>query len=188
MAIYTDFFIATEEELLAAFPFRYPVAKRPKRRKTKNPFTGEAVTVETWEPAKPYPPQPPDTIYPSREELLAVQKLPCVQFKGADPVKLASLWSILGGGETLELVNEFRPALLAPNAESSFLNRLPLAWCTAIAGIEAVAPIARLWATTDELKFDRWKLTDAREVIKALQELAIRAIAESKGMFLWVNV
>jgi len=67
VSILTDFFIATEEELLAPFPLRYSVAKRPKARKAKNPFTGEAVIIKEWGPAKPFPPTTEGMTYPSKD-------------------------------------------------------------------------------------------------------------------------
>lgn len=189
MSILTDFFIATEEELVAAFPLRYPVAKRPKLRKTKNPFTGEAVTVKEWGPAKPFPPTAEGVTYPSKDEGKAVRRLPLLQLKGVDPVKLASLWSILGGGEWLPLVDELmRPALLAPGDDFNRLYRMPQKWVEAVAGIGTIAPVAKLWAATDEFNFVKWRLADAREILNPLRELAKRALAESKGMFLWVIV
>jgi len=65
---------------------------------------------------------------------------------------------------------------------------MPQAWVEAVAGIVKIAPVAKLWAASDEFKFDKWKLTDAREVLNPLRDLAKRALAESKGMFLWVIV
>lgn len=189
MAIYTDFFIATEEELLAAFPLRYPSAKRPKARKGKNPLTGKAVTVMEWGPAKPFPPTPDEVTYPNRDEWEAVAHLPLVQMKSVDPYTLSLLWEILGGGDSDALLDDIlRPALVAPEAYSSMLYRLPQAFIEAVAGIEKVAPVVKAWVATEELKFDKWKVADARAVIEQLQELAKRAIAESKGMFLWMNV
>lgn len=79
MSILTDFFIATEEELVAAFPLRYPVAKRPKSRKTKNPFTGEAVTVEERGTRNLSHQQPKGVTYPSKDEGKAVRRLPLLR-------------------------------------------------------------------------------------------------------------
>src|SRR3712207_4278311 len=97
MSALTDFFIATEAELQAAFPLRYPVAARPKSRKVKNPFTGEPMTVREWGPAEPFPTDREPPPLPDRAELKAVQRQPLAQFKRVDPAKLASLHSLVTG-------------------------------------------------------------------------------------------
>jgi len=189
VAIYTDFFVASEDELQAAFPFRFPVAKRPKSRRVRNPFTGQDQAVKEWGPAQPFPELPEGITYPSEVEAKAVRRFPLVQWKGVDQIKLATLQALVGGGEVQSLIRELcRPALVAPGDENSTLFRLPPAWIEAVAGIKKVAPVAKKWAATEELQLDHWKTKDAAEVIESLRELARRAVAESKGMFLWINL
>jgi hypothetical protein len=189
MAVYTDFFVASEEELRRAFPHRFPVAKRPKTRKVRNPFTGQMQSVKEWGPAKPFPALPKGITFPNKEEAKAVRKFPLVQFKGIDPVKLATLWTIIDGGELESIIEELcRPALVAPGDDCSILLLLPQAWIRAVAEIEKLGPVAKKWATTEECRLDNWNAKDASEVIAALQKLAEYALTESKNMFLWVNV
>jgi hypothetical protein len=189
VAIYTDFFVTSEDELRAAFPYRFPVAKRPKTHRGRNPFTGQVQVVKEWGPAEPFPELPEGVTYPSKAEVKAVHRFPLAQFKGVDQVKLATLQALVSGGELQSHIEELcRPALVAPGKETSFLYRLPLAWVEAIAGIKKVAPLAKDWAATEECQLDNWTAKDASEVIGSLRELAKRAVAESKGMFLWVNM
>jgi hypothetical protein len=188
MAIYTDFFVASEEELRATFPRRVPVAERPVERESRNPFTGESWKVKEWVPAEPFPELRGGTTYPRPSGVEAVRRLPLAQWKKVDQVKLATLQQFLAGGEfqpTIEAL--FRPALVAPGDEDSKLFRLPREWVEAVAGIDAVGPLAEAWAATEECRLDNWSVEDAAEVIVSLRDLARRALAESKGMFLWVN-
>ena len=55
MSVLTDFFVASVEELRAAFSCRVPVKPKPIRKKAKNPFTGQMATTEEWVPAEKFP-------------------------------------------------------------------------------------------------------------------------------------
>ena len=79
-------------------------------------------------------------------------------------------------------------ALVAQGAEANGLFRLPLAWIETVAGIEKVGPMAKKWAATEEFQLESWKAKDAAEIIESLRGLAKKALAESKGMFLWINM
>jgi hypothetical protein len=189
VAIYTDFFVASEEELRSAFPHRFPVAKRPKTRKATHPITGEPLAVKEWGPAEPFPELPKAVRYPSKAEAKAVSRLPHAQFKSIDQLKLATLQAILTGGDALGLMEGLcHPALMAPGDENSGLFRLPKSWVEAVAGIEKAGPVAKTWAATDECQADNLTARDAAEVVEALRDLAEMSLAEAKGMFLWVNV
>lgn len=189
MAIYTDFFVATEAELAAAFPHRFPVAKKPKRRRIKNPFTGEPQVVEEWGPERPFPELPAGITYPNKDEAKAVKRLHLVQYKGVDQVKLSTLQQLIRGGEFLRYIRDLeRPALVAPEDGSSMLLRIPPDWAEVLAAVEDVPALAGRWTGTEELRLDGWGVEDAEEVIAALQRLARQAVAESKSLYLWINL
>jgi hypothetical protein len=189
VAIYTDFFIASEEELRAAFPNRFAVANVPTLREARNPFTGQTRMIEEWGPAQPLPRVSAGITYPSEAEMQAVSQLPIVRFKGVDIVKLAALQSITSGGDLQSQIGALCcPALVAPGDENSPLFRLPRPWIEAVAGIENVDTVATKWASTEECQLDRWNAKNAAQAIEALRTLARRSKGESKGMFLWVNM
>jgi hypothetical protein len=68
MAIYTSFFVATDDEVTAGMPdWRMP-PEQPTLKPAMNPFTkqpavdpktGQQVMVKTWDPSPPDPPPPP---------------------------------------------------------------------------------------------------------------------------------
>ena len=187
MGLLTDFFVASEDELQAAFPHRYPVAAKPTVKKAKNPFTGEPITVQEWNPAKPFPKK--TVPVPRDEEFRAVQRLPLAQFKNVDNVKLAQLYCVLTGAEFSDVIGDLgRPALVAPDDETTPLFRLPADWIKTVAGIDKLPAVAKAWAATEECQADGFTAKDTKEVAEALRALARKAIADGKGMFLWMNV
>ncbi len=141
MAIYTDFFVASETELRRAFAHRFPVADQPVERVVRNQFTGQTRKIKEWPPAEAFPKPPEGTMFPNKDEVEAVRRLPFVQWKGVDQVKLAKLQQLVAGGEYESMIDALcRPALLAPDDGNSSLFRLPQAWIEAVAGIEICHP------------------------------------------------
>jgi hypothetical protein len=174
----TDFFVASDEQLEAAFPAW--VRPKPKQK-----------VDGTWAPSRPFPDlgKSPNAIY--KAEMAAMKKLPHAQFKGIDPVKLGLLQSIVGGGEG-EIGIEDRPALLAnPGKDDSldeWMNPLNQALIQGLAGLtkEKLKTAAKRWSETDELQ--GWSTKDAAEVIERLSDLAKRANEEKKNMYLWMRL
>jgi hypothetical protein len=177
MSLDTDFLVASEPELQAAFPGWVP----PRPRKSKD---------RTWAPSRPFPAPGKSPRAICKAELAAVQKLPHAQFRRIDPVKLGTLQAILGGGDQL-LGIENRPALLAnPNEADEWMLRLTDALVQGLASLtkQQRRAAARRWAETAELQADRWFAKDAASVIEALSELAKRASAEQKNVYVWIRL
>jgi hypothetical protein len=177
MSLETDFLVASEQELEAAFPGWVP--PRPKMSKDK-----------TWAPSRPFPTpgKAPRAVY--KAEMAALQKLPHAQFKGVDPVKLGTLQAILCGGDQL-LGLEDRPALLAnPKDADEWLLRLTDALVHGLAGLTKpqLKAAAKRWSETEELQADGWSARDAASVIEALSELAKRATDEKKNVYVWMRL
>jgi hypothetical protein len=189
MAVYTDFFIASDDELKAAFPNRFPVADNPVIEEVMIQSTGEKRLIRVWQSAQPFPEIDPTVTYPSKEEAIAVQRLPLVQFKNVDPVKLAMLQQILVGGEFDELIEGLlRPALIAPGDDNSMLYCLPSTLVDALAVIDDQQVVAQHWCETEELVLDGWSTEDASEIIGALHDFAKEAKTAGKNLYLWVNL
>jgi hypothetical protein len=177
MSLETDFVVASEEQLGAAFPAWVP----PKPEPTKE---------NTWVPPRPFPKsgKSPSAIY--KAEMAAFQKLPHAQFKGVDPVKLGTLQAILGGGQRL-LGVEDRPALLCnPREGDEWLLRLTDALVQGLAGLtkRRLKAVARRWSETEELQAAGWAAKDAVAVIEALGDLARKAAEGKKNVYVWMRL
>lgn len=188
MGILTDFFVATDAELLAAFPTRVPAADRPRLRKGKNPFTGEPMTIREWPPSRPFPRRTKSLAQIQKEELKAVQKLRPLQMKRVDNVKLAQLHCLMTNASLEEAMPDFhRPALAEPDDIDTVVYILPHEWVETISKVEKIPPLARKWAATDECVLDGFTAADAAEIIAELRDLARHALADGKKMYLWVS-
>src|SRR5216684_755317 len=120
MGLETDFFVASEEELQAAFPTWVPPAAKPKKD-------------NTWLPSRPFPKSKKSPRALFAGQMAALKKFPHAQFKRIDPVKLDLILGVLlhGGGRTVEA----RPALIAAEDEcDEWLHRLTAAFAQALVG------------------------------------------------------
>jgi hypothetical protein len=186
MSILTDFFIASDKELAAAFPDRVPPKPEPAVRQSKNPFTGEPMTTREWLPAKPFPKRKKGAN--TADETEAVRKLRHVLATHVDNVKLAQLHCLLTGAKFADVISDFcRPALVAPDDVVSEVFVMPAEWVRALATLDKVAPVAKKWAATEECRTDGITAGDTAEVIESLRELARESIAKEKRFFLWLS-
>lgn len=141
MAIYTDFFLATDEELRRAFPgWGEPLAV-PREEMRRNPFTGAARAYPSWiDPARPPSEDapPPD-----------LGALPRVEMKSVDTLVLAQLLvSVRGEALDAALDALCRPPLVAPASMEGALElcRLPDRLVALLASEgEARATVAAKW-------------------------------------------
>ena len=62
---------------------------------------------------------------------------------------------------------------------------LPDAIRDALADTAEVAAAAERWASTEELRADRWTVADARQLIAELQPLARDARANDQSLYVW---
>ncbi|WP_394849616.1 hypothetical protein LZC95_19465 [Pendulispora brunnea] len=150
MAVYTTFFVATVEELYAALPNWVKPLEHPVKRTRTNPFTGESVTYDSWEPEDvfaaasgepPAEPRAPSIVTGAGdyEAFLharlpkGVRSLPHFAGKSILPPHTQQLLAAIASREEEALA----PALFpSPSTRSgAMLDRLP-AW-----GIEALAAV-----------------------------------------------
>jgi hypothetical protein len=177
MSLETDFFVASVEQVEAAFPGWVP----PKPTKTKQ---------QTWVPSRPFPKsgKTPRAIH--KAEMAALHKLPHAEFKRVDPVKLGTLQAMLCGGELL-LGIEDRPALLAnPQEADEWMLRLTDALVQELAGLTKAQrkALAKRWSETEEFQVEGWAAEDAALVIEALSDLASKATQEQKSVYVWMRL
>ncbi|HEV3257856.1 MAG TPA: hypothetical protein VG013_13305 [Gemmataceae bacterium] len=177
MSLETDFLVASQPELEAAFPGWVP--PRPRVSKDK-----------TWAPSRPFPILGKSHRAVFKAEMAALQKLPHAQFRRVDPVKLGTLQAIVCGGEQLVGVED-RPALLVnPKEADEWLLRLTDTLVHGLARLTRpqLKAAAKRWLETEELQADRWSARDAASLIEALSELAKRASDEKKNLYVWMRL
>lgn len=191
MGIISDFFVASEEELRATFPYRVAVKPEPVISTMSNPFTGETVTSKQWMPAEPFS---EDWTSPGKileTELAAFRKLPNKQYGDVDQIKLASLATLLCDDDWEMYMDVLsRPALLAPEDIDSWIHRLPDTMVSKLASLQdsQVSELAVAWGDTEESDISSWPPSDVLEVIKTLCELAKLAVDSQKGFYFWIGL
>jgi hypothetical protein len=173
MAIYTDFFLATQSELQQAMPLRVP----PKDKTEKDAST----PAWQWEPMNPYSPEALAMEFPTEKESKAVEEFDVISLKNVTPDILEQLHQILGGeaDEFNEAIS--RPPLMAPGEYPyGGLFQVPPPFVTILAEL----PEKRLAATTEEWLGDK----KAKPALVALRKMAKTAIELEKKMYLWMVV
>jgi hypothetical protein len=173
MGLETDFFVASKEELEAAFPTWVPPAAKPNADKT-------------WAPSRPFPKSNKSPRALFKAQMAAFQKFPHAQFKGVDPVKLDQLMAVLSLGKHAS--HESRPALLADEEEcDEWMLLLTKAFVQALAKInkQQVKVVAEKWSESEEVQ---WSPKEAGSVVQALSDLAKNAASANKSLFLWMRL
>ncbi len=214
MGVLTDFFVASEDELKMIFDGWLPVASE-KYREFTNPQTGEVQldwgpdpdALKRWEASQREVSASQYDRTASRWKmwdwlsrlfrtkqaspevrLIDFSMLPHVCFKGVDLVRLSTLCSILTGLQCDDALEQIlKPALIDPLTEDEGLHCIPLAFTKALAELDNddVRRTAREWFQSEESELD-WALeANARSVIKALAELAKKAVEQGKSLYYW---
>lgn len=153
MALYADFFLATEEELRRAFVgWRRPAPERVERQRN-NPFTGVPITLHVWAP------DPTDhaAFEPYRGATLGerVGFLRPLAMNNIDPLLLGEWVAAVVGDETWkELLGDGSrpPPLVAPDDDDAItLIMLPPAFAENVARFNAedFARVAEVWSCSD---------------------------------------
>jgi|GEM_PF-5954643 len=185
MGVLTDFFAATPEQLLAAFPDWSPVDPSPKmgeEREVPNPFKpGEMMIVKAqpkWEPL----PRPPG-ITPTD----GYQHLPHICFKNLDHIGLSVLseqLSVLIYDDCMAQISE--PALLPQGGESeAMLNQLPPPLTLALAELpEHPVEAGTRWEQSEDIRFS---VEECVEVLQGLSTVAKAANEVSGEMFIYLS-
>ena len=187
MGTYTDFFLATPDDLRRAFVgWRRPLPQRVERQRLSL-FTRKPMTMLSWVP------DPADTPAPAPfpEVTLGARlgRFPVAPFKGLDPLSLGELVATALGEDAWRegfADGSVPPPLVSPDADDShFLAELPAAFVTAVAALTAddVARVADAWA---QAALCGWEAQDYADVLTELRALAARGLREGKGLYYWM--
>ncbi len=164
MAIYTDFFLASTEELQEACPLRVPASGDPPWRPSK-PFSDEALAAD----------------FPTVAECEALKEFVYYEQKNLLPDRLEELHLMLGGDESQIWAVLHRPPLMVPG-QNPFgdIFQLPSDFVRGLAELpqDRVAAIAEEWLGDKKTK----------GAVNSLRKMARKAIEQAKNMYLLVLV
>ncbi len=182
MGVLTDFFAATESQLAEVFVGWHTVSNTPIQRETTNPFSGEAIIVNDWQPG-------PLIREGELVDSPAIEALPHSHFKGVDHVKLGTLYKLVSGDKHEHFIDTLsKPALIYPEGEDIGLHQIPSALTSALATLSENkhAEVAMKWQLTEECQLDRFTVDDCETVVKELHSLAQEAVKLHGSLyFLW---
>lgn len=189
MGILTDFFVASQDELITIFNGWLPVSAE-KNREYVNPYTGE--TQLDWGPD-------PDAFEKWKEsqkklfkkrgvQPIDYSQYPHAHYKQVDLVKLATLYSILTGIQFEEAIDQLaKPALINPLNEDQGLHCISLEFTKSLAEVndDTLRINAGKWAQTEELEMDGFTEDDALSIIDSFNNLAKVALEQGKHLYHW---
>jgi hypothetical protein len=112
---------------------------------------------------------------------------PGVEAKMLSPVEVATLGEILGAGKYDELVEGMSNSEREGEGGACGLYRVSREIRDALATADVESAAAR-WGATEELRASGWQADDARDTVGELRELAARARAEGKQLWVWWSV
>jgi hypothetical protein len=209
MALYSTFFLCEPERLAKGFPDWLPPLPKPVRRKVKNPFTGQPMTIETTAPEWPRDSGAENTATEfsivagkGRYEDYLEDRLPAFVrrqphwcSKGIMNLELDEL------GETFELKPAVEDALFSPpswGGAQVWHVRPELLTALLALGDEELEARARRWAEAmstpnhthtvsgDKIS-DGWKPSDALRILQPLITLARKA-AQGQALYLIIEL
>ena len=117
---------------------------------------------------------------------------PTLESRGLTPALLASLRRVMRGeATTLDLVNadvELFELVSQGEEGDPWLAVLPqdLVQHLALMAETECAPVAAAWAQSEVARRDRWQATELTPLLAEMSALAAGAVAQGKGMLLWV--
>jgi hypothetical protein len=112
-----------------------------------------------------------------------------VQLKGLDPVKLASLETILAKQQKRKSSKPGDLPMLTDEAAEQWMFLVPPSLVELLANVGKDAKtVATAWAKTPELKADHWSESVAARTIAELGALAAEAIAKKSDLLLRMSM
>lgn len=181
MGILTDFFVANDQQLAAVFTGWLRVADEPVERQVKNPFTGQMQISREWLPQDPVGEG-------ELADIPNIRQLPHVEWKGIDPVKLATLNELLTGKSVSETLHDFiKPALVHPTNDETSLHEVPRSLTVATQALsdDDLQNIAVKWQQTDEMQSDRFSVDLCTEVLQSLRRLVTALKSDQRTYLHW---
>jgi hypothetical protein len=109
--------------------------------------------------------------------------------KGIDPMKLGTLYAVLTG-------KDLDASFISGNPLSSrgerWVMQVPVDLVQRLAKLDAkqLQAAAACWAETEEFspKYDNWPPQAVHQVLEELAQLCLRAVAERKGVLMWMSL
>ncbi|MDP2316580.1 MAG: hypothetical protein Q8P41_27045 [Pseudomonadota bacterium] len=121
------------------------------------------------------------------------ERFPTLQTKGLDPVKMATLHTILVGAD-LDDVESVVARIPEPIHEEEdgelVVFALPEAIVHGLADLDdnEASRLAERWVATEEFKMEGWTRADIDPVLSELRTFMEEAVRSEKDVFLWVCV
>ncbi len=183
MGMITDFFAATPVQLADAFAGWYTISPKKAQGTVMNPFTGEKQQITDWQPDK-FVKKGKDNAFTN------IRVLPHAALARIDHVKLATLNGLIVEADFDESVATIAtPALLPAHGNGECgLHELPSTFVDALAELDPkqLKTLAKRWQKTDEMKADRFKVSECEQVLTDLCRVATAATEQNAKMFfLW---
>lgn len=118
---------------------------------------------------------------------------PTLQLKGLDPVKMATLHTLLIGADIHDVesvVARIPEPIHEEDAGDLVVFALPDAIVRGLADLDdnGTARLAERWVATEEFKMEGWTRADVDPVLNQLRTFMEEAIRAEKDVFLWVCV
>jgi len=118
------------------------------------------------------------------------EQWPTLQAKGIETIKLATLYCAITGNCYHNDIQESFEFVGGDKEEGPWVFEFPSEILHAIACVSEpqVQGIAHQWASTDEMKMDRWSPEEAATFISELSAHASRATDAGKSLYLWLSL
>ena len=116
------------------------------------------------------------------------QNWACLQLKGLDNIKLASLLSTLGDDENAAALEGETLLIFTASSDGPWIFALPEKLKDLLANLHAseVSSVASRWASHEELKSDGWSKEDVETLLGMLIDFSQSAIEANKPLLLWM--
>ena len=121
------------------------------------------------------------------------EHFPTLQFKGLDPVKMATLHTLLIGADIDDVeavVARIPEPIHEEDGGDLVVFALPDAVVRGLADLDdnGTARLAERWVTTEEFKMEGWTRADIDPVLSELRTFMDEAVRVERDVFLWVCV
>ena len=112
-----------------------------------------------------------------------------IDIKGVDPVKLATLHSILSDRSFKDLLAQYNPVAEA-SEDGPWVFLLPNDVVQRLANLDEqqITEVASQWGKTEEFQLDRWSQNDVTAVLNNIVALTRQASVQGKRVFAWMSL
>lgn len=112
-----------------------------------------------------------------------------IDAKGIDPVKLGTLVAILSKVEYQdEIIDEFELLASGSDDEGPWVMTTPSSLVDLLTSAADLDSVAERWAQTEEFQLDQWSVSQVRETLGELAQLAVKAQEKGKPLIMWMSL